>query len=468
MRKSGSLDTEVGYASKFDSNSRKFPQKQFLNGQSVTATIMALPSPSTAERLLLLLNSISESETNSSKRAKKSRYKLGSGSGREDELTTEEFNFTTGQHITGYVYKVDKEWVWLTISRNVRAQLFILDSSCDPSELDEFKKRFHVGKIVTGHVLTVNKDEKLLRLVVAACSTTCSFHLWLHHGWQSIQNTSRRTPTKFVEKIEDLYPNTMGYIKNVTPKGCFIFLSRKLDAKILLSNLSDGYVKDHEKEFPIGKLDGLCHKSELSDDHIDIKTEYRAGERARAKILKREIIAAEKRLLEKDVPRTTEEFEKLYMAFAFSIADVEKARSIAERALQIINIREESEKLNIWVAYFNLENEYGNPPDVWLRQIQWFLNQQKDRVVQSIVNRALLSLPKHKHTILELKCGEIRLGDIDVIRALFERATCLSLPAKKMKFLFKKYLEYEKSLDDEERNEYIKKTAMDYVESTLA
>lgn len=37
-----------------------------------------------------------------------------------------------------------------------------------------------------------------------------------------------------------------------------------------------------------------------------------------------------------------------------------------------------------------------------------------------------------------------------------------------LQFLFKKYLEYEKSLDDEERNEYVKKTAMDYVESTLA
>lgn len=31
-------------------------------------------------------------------------------------------------------------------------------------------------------------------------------------------------------------------------------LSRKLDAKILLSNLSDGYVENPEKDFPIGKL----------------------------------------------------------------------------------------------------------------------------------------------------------------------------------------------------------------------
>lgn len=43
-------------------------------------------------------------------------------------------------------------------------------------------------------------------------------------------------------------------MKNVTPKGCFVTLSRKVDAKVLLSNLSDGYVENLEKEFPVGKL----------------------------------------------------------------------------------------------------------------------------------------------------------------------------------------------------------------------
>ena len=58
----------------------------------------------------------------------------------------------------------------------------------------------------------------------------------------------------------------------------------------------------------------------------------------------REIRAAEERLLEKDVPRSADEFEKLvrsfpnssfvwikYMAFMLSLADVENACSISER-----------------------------------------------------------------------------------------------------------------------------------------
>jgi rRNA biogenesis protein RRP5 len=63
---------------------------------------------------------------------------------------------------------------------------------------------------------------------------------------------------------------------------------------------------------------------------------------------------------------------------------------------------------------------------------------------------------------------EIKLGDQPVIRGLFERAICLELPAKKMKFLFKKYLEYEKQHGDEASVDRVKKAAMDYVENKLS
>lgn len=96
------------------------------------------------------------------------------GSSEIDEWSpSEEFNYTYGQHVSGFVFKVDSEWAWLTVSRDVKAQLYILDSSCDPLELAEFQNRFHVGEALSGHVITVNKEKKLLRLVLhepAACS----------------------------------------------------------------------------------------------------------------------------------------------------------------------------------------------------------------------------------------------------------------------------------------------------------
>lgn len=928
-------DYAIGYAAVSDYNIQNLTHGQFSSGQSVVATIMSLPSPSTAGRLLLFLESTQPAEASSSKRSKRKsgydvgalveaeiteiktlelRLKFGNGlrgrvhitevadvdpdgnpfscykvgqklaarilanytpldshkkgyqwelsikpsvlagtTGTQDD-STKELNYAVGQRVSGYVYKVDNDWVWLAVSRHVNAQLFVLDSSSELDELQEFSRRFKLGDILSGYILNINADKRLLRLVMHKFPTTTNgvasedhknsglgtekssekVVLHIHEGdlvggriWKilpgvggllvqlgphlsgkvhftEISDTWVPNPLssyqegQFVKckvlevsnslsgtvhvdlslrstleglqsgtsgailkgctagylavKIEDLHPNmaVKGYVKNVSSKGCFIMLARNIDAKVLLGNLSDGFVKDPVKEFPVGKLVegkvlsvdpsskrvevtlktsdntsgvqskivdlssvhvgdvmsgtikrvepyglfirlddtnivGLCHVSELSDDdHVSgADKQHKAGERVRAKVLKvdkerqrialgmkasyfnyspeesdepingstgnvlldsqdvpslasdsdtecevelessnvhstlgssvpplevqlddaddsvmdsvanlkvaddvdagnekrsrqekrkareereREIRAAEERLLEGDIPRTSDEFEKLirsspnnsfvwikYMSFKLDSADVEGARSVAERALETINMTHEAEKLNIWVAYLNLENEFGNhreeavkgifrralqfcdpmkihmellglyertcqnelagelleimvkkfrnSMEVWLRRAQFLLNQNQEGV-ETITNRALLSLPRQDHikfltqvAILEFKCGvpdrgrsifekilrefprrrdlwsvyidqEIRVGDVDLTRSLFERATSLSLPTKKMKFLFKKYLNYEKSLGDEERVQYVVQKAREYIEST--
>ncbi|XP_058758623.1 rRNA biogenesis protein RRP5-like [Vicia villosa] len=923
----------LGYAQLSDYNTQRFPRKQYLNGQSIVATVMALPSPETSGRLLLHLN---EAKGTSSSKRTKSSYKVGSlveaeiteiktfelklkfgfglhgrvhitevhdandlenpfsgykigqtvtarivskpneadssrngsrwelsvrpemvtGSSDIGDNVSEKLDFKIGQCVAGYIYKVESEWVWLAVSRNVKAQLHILDSSTEPNELKDFQNRYHVGKPVCGHVLSINLEKKLLRLVLRPFSTlllrtdeepqtnlvnkelTAHIHEgdilggriskilpgvggllvqigphtygkvhytelteeWVpdplsgYHEGQfvksvvlEVSNTVRgtvhvdlslrssnlrplkdsaevhsnmRAIDKCVEKIEDLHPNMVvkGYIKIVSPKGCFILLSRKIEARVLLSNLSDQFVTDLVKEFPVGKLVigrvvsveplsnrvevtlktstvsstskseisdlgkfhvgdvisgrikrvesfglfiavdntnmvGLCHVSEISDNHIEnIEAKFGAGEKVNAIVLKVDeekhrvslgmknsylmgetvvqipldersnepngdgiksmsttnssllgplnteveyetdqlpilsqaeerayihpldvvlddfdqleenntnstsksgnkkdaltekqirhekkkakkerkeaIDNEEKKSQEKGVPRTADEFEKLvrsspnssfnwikYMDFMISLADIEKARSIAERALRTIIIREENEKFNIWKAYFNLENKYGNPKEeavmkvfqraiqyndpkkvhlallemferteqhsladellnkmtkkfkhsckVWLRRVQNLLLQKKDDDV-AVVKRALLSLPQRKHikfitqtAKLEFKIGlpdrgrslfekllqeypkrtdlwsvyldqEIQLKDKDLIRALFERAISLSLPPKKIKFLFNKYLKYETDHGDEEQIESVKRKAMEYVESSMA
>lgn len=53
---------------------------------------------------------------------------------------------------------------------------------------------------------------------------------------------------------------------------------------------------------------------------------------------------------------------KLYLFNYFlnsQATEVEKARSVARKALSIIDGKEEQEKLNIWTALLNLENLYG-------------------------------------------------------------------------------------------------------------
>lgn len=81
--------------------------------------------------------------------------------------------------------------------------------------------------------------------------------------------------------------------------------------------------------------------------------------------------------LDVDGPQTASDYERLllgqpnssqlwiaYMAFQMQVSDLAAARQVAERAIKTINIKEEIEKLNVWIAYLNLEVAYGNEETV--------------------------------------------------------------------------------------------------------
>ncbi|KAH8162095.1 hypothetical protein CIB48_g6153 [Xylaria polymorpha] len=53
-----------------------------------------------------------------------------------------------------------------------------------------------------------------------------------------------------------------------------------------------------------------------------------------------------------------------YMAFQMQVSELAKAREVAERAVATINSTEETEKLNAWIAYLNLEVRFGNDATV--------------------------------------------------------------------------------------------------------
>ncbi len=82
----------------------------------------------------------------------------------------------------------------------------------------------------------------------------------------------------------------------------------------------------------------------------------------------------EKQLMDSEnQPETVDDFERgllatpnssrlwiEYMSFKLGLADVQGARSIANRALQRIGFREEMARLDVWKALMNLEHQYGS------------------------------------------------------------------------------------------------------------
>ncbi|CAG5134878.1 unnamed protein product, partial [Candidula unifasciata] len=76
-------------------------------------------------------------------------------------------------------------------------------------------------------------------------------------------------------------------------------------------------------------------------------------------------------------PQSANDFERLvlqspdsslvwlrYMTFHIEQGEIEKARAVAEKALNTISFREEQEKKNMWLAYLNMETMYGETSDV--------------------------------------------------------------------------------------------------------
>eukprot|EP00475_Leptophrys_vorax_P027567 TRINITY_DN3930_c0_g2_i2.p1 TRINITY_DN3930_c0_g2~~TRINITY_DN3930_c0_g2_i2.p1 ORF type:complete len:323 (-),score=87.40 TRINITY_DN3930_c0_g2_i2:69-1037(-) len=242
-----------------------------------------------------------------------------------------------------------------------------------------------------------------------------------------------------------------------------------------------------------------------------------------------------------------------YMAYYVHIHEIDQARSVAERALGVINFRDESEKLDMWIALLNLENMYGtvasmnqvleralkvnDPKRIYLQTAKIYENTQKFELADSVyttltrkfgesckvwtnyaemkfaqgnpdgarglLKRALRSLAKRKHVkvtvkfaLLEYKHGnverartlfdgvldnfpkrtdlwsvyidqELKVSEQEYIRALFERTIGLRLAPKKMRLFFKKYLEYEQQEGDQERVEYVKNRAREFVQAQM-
>ena len=123
--------------------------------------------------------------------------------------------------------------------------------------------------------------------------------------------------------------------------------------------------------------------SDESDTDVNVSRSKSHKSRTNAAIKvqqEKEVALKEERMADgtaNENPETSAEFERLiasepnssvnwikYMAYHLSLADVDRARVIANRAFERIEFRQEGEKLNIWSALLTLELKYGTSQDL--------------------------------------------------------------------------------------------------------
>ena len=88
---------------------------------------------------------------------------------------------------------------------------------------------------------------------------------------------------------------------------------------------------------------------------------------------------------------------------------IEAARDISKRAVDSLNFKAENEKLNVWVAYLNLENSFGsesefvkvfsralesnNPKKVFFKTLEIYRRSGKPDLLEALANKMI---KKHK------------------------------------------------------------------------
>ncbi|KAI9331206.1 mitochondrial matrix Mmp37-domain-containing protein [Obelidium mucronatum] len=156
--------------------------------------------------------------------------------------------------------------------------------------------------------------------------------------------------------------------------------------------------------------------------------------------------------------------------------------------LNLASIYERSENFEELDALFKvMAKRFKESCKIWVAYGVSLLKRGNVAESRKILQRSLLSLAKRKHLKVVCKFAqmEFRHGEVErgrtlfegIVshhpkgwicgRRLFERTIALKLSSKKMKFLFKKYLEFEKSKGTPEGVKHVKEAAMEFTSSPL-
>ncbi|XP_059157358.1 protein RRP5 homolog [Physella acuta] len=204
-----------------------------------------------------------------------------------------------------------------------------------------------------------------------------------------------------------------------------------------------------------GELAGVEDSKEIENDNDSIQVDNSKANKRKKHNEEKLIQEFEQSQLDRTAtPQSANDFEKLvlqspnssliwlrFMAFHIELGEIDKARTVAEKALNTITFREEQEKMNVWLAYLNMETMYGdisdvkklleraaiynNPVDIYLKMADIYIShnkmQEADELYQMLCHKF-----KHNKAIWK-SYGQFlyKTGKLQLARNLLKRATCV-------------------------------------------
>ncbi|KAL8884713.1 MAG: hypothetical protein Q9215_007301 [Flavoplaca cf. flavocitrina] len=288
-------------------------------------------------------------------------------------------DITVGQVVTGKVRKVETFGVFIVIDNSANISGLCHKSQMADRKSPDPKKLYDEGDAVQAKILKIDRDTRRISLGLKA-----SFF----GSEMDADSGEEETIEQFIGDDGSDEDSEVGKIKDMLAEDMdeasegWEGLEDKDDkeSNTDMENTEEGGVSVRAALREDGNMQGLAaggfdwtggiSLTNAGDSSSD--TDAQASQPKRKKRRKAEPQIDLTGNLDAHGPQSVADFERLllgrpnesglwvrYMAFQLELSEVDKAREIAERALRTIHIREQDEKLNMWMALLNLENAYG-------------------------------------------------------------------------------------------------------------
>eukprot|EP00004_Rigifila_ramosa_P024247 TRINITY_DN6970_c0_g1_i1.p1 TRINITY_DN6970_c0_g1~~TRINITY_DN6970_c0_g1_i1.p1 ORF type:complete len:1492 (-),score=361.04 TRINITY_DN6970_c0_g1_i1:468-4556(-) len=148
-------------------------------------------------------------------------------------------SLSKGQVLVGYVQKVSKDALWVTVAPSVLGRVFLLDASDDLAVLSDLPAAFKAGQQVKCHVLSVDPASPSLDL--------------------SLRFDSAQAPLPAAGSKVTAGDIVVGKVAKVMPSiAVTVQIGAHSHARVVLVDLLDKYTTEPWKRFQVGQLRKVC------------------------------------------------------------------------------------------------------------------------------------------------------------------------------------------------------------------
>ncbi|PBP21383.1 rRNA biogenesis protein RRP5, partial [Diplocarpon rosae] len=272
-----------------------------------------------------------------------------------------------GQIVTGKIRKVEEFGVFIVIDKTNNLSGLCHQSQMADKRVDDVKKVYEVGDQVKAKILFLDEKQRRINFGLKAS------YIAEPAESEGDANDEDREGTEGVDISGDTGEEDGGVdlddVQSITSHE---------DQKGGESDLQMQDVED-DASIPALSAGGFNWSANVLDDQSNAASDNEGLDEQpkKKKRRKAEVTVDRTGDLDANGPQSTSDFERLllgqpdsstlwiqYMAFQMQLSELNKAREVAERAIKTINIREEIEKMNVWIALLNLENAYGTEETV--------------------------------------------------------------------------------------------------------